>query len=360
VRSKWLKYGGAALVAMLMVAVVAGCSSSTPTSSGSSSTAPAKKTLKTAMVTDIGGLGDKSFNDLSYAGLQKAKTDLGADIKVLESKAPTDYESNITNLANAGYSPIFAVGFLMTDTVSKMSTAYPDVTFGGIDQSFTPPIKNVVGINFKEQEGAYLAGYLAAKLTTMPSVDPRINDKPILGFVGGMDIPPVQRYQAGFIAGAKAANPAVVVKSVYAGSFTDQQKGIEDGKALIDQGADIVFAAAGQTGLGTAKACQDNKAIFIGVDADQFLTIPGIGDTILTSAVKKVDVAVFDTVKKAADGQLQGGADVLYGLKEDGVGLAPYHDWDTKIPADVKAAVEKAKTDIVAGTVTVPTTPPAQ
>ena len=359
-RSKWLKYGGAALVAMLMVAVVAGCSSSTPTSSGSSSTAPAKKTLKTAMVTDIGGLGDKSFNDLSYAGLQKAKTDLGADIKVLESKAPTDYESNITNLANAGYSPIFAVGFLMTDTVSKMSTAYPDVTFGGIDQSFTPPIKNVVGINFKEQEGAYLAGYLAAKLTTMPSVDPRINDKPILGFVGGMDIPPVQRYQAGFIAGAKAANPAVVVKSVYAGSFTDQQKGIEDGKALIDQGADIVFAAAGQTGLGTAKACQDNKAIFIGVDADQFLTIPGIGDTILTSAVKKVDVAVFDTVKKAADGQLQGGADVLYGLKEDGVGLAPYHNWDAKIPADVKAAVEKAKTDIVAGTVTVPTTPPAQ
>jgi basic membrane protein A len=312
------------------------------------------------MVTDIGGLGDKSFNDLSYAGLQKAKTDLGADIKVLESKAPTDYESNITNLANAGYSPIFAVGFLMTDTVSKMSTAYPDVTFGGIDQSFTPPIKNVVGINFKEQEGAYLAGYLAAKLTTMPSVDSRINDKPILGFVGGMDIPPVQRYQAGFIAGAKAANPAVVVKSVYAGSFTDQQKGIEDGKALIDQGADIVFAAAGQTGLGTAKACQDNKAIFIGVDADQFLTIPGIGDTILTSAVKKVDVAVFDTVKKAADGQAQGGADVLYGLKEDGVGLAPYHDWDTKIPADVKAAVEKAKTDIVAGTVTVPTTPPAQ
>ncbi|MDR3685717.1 MAG: BMP family ABC transporter substrate-binding protein [Coriobacteriia bacterium] len=358
-RSKWLKYGGAALVAMLMVAVVAGCSSSTPASSGSTST-PAKATLKTAMVTDIGGLGDKSFNDLSYAGLQEAKAKLGVDIKVLESKAPTDYESNITNLANAGYSPIFAVGFLMTDTVSKLSTAYPDVTFGGIDESFSPPIKNVVGINFKEQEGAYLAGYLAAKLTTMPNVDSRINDKPILGFVGGMDIPPVQRYQAGFIAGAKAANPAVVVKSVYAGSFTDQQKGIEDGKALIDQGADIVFAAAGQTGLGTAKACQDNKAIFIGVDADQFLTIPGIGDTILTSAVKKVDVAVFDTVRKASEGTLQGGADVLYGLKEDGVGLAPYHDWDAKIPADVKAAVEKAKTDIAAGTITVPTTAPAQ
>ncbi|HEY5541211.1 MAG TPA: BMP family ABC transporter substrate-binding protein [Coriobacteriia bacterium] len=358
-RSKWLKYGGAALVAMLMVGLVAGCSSGQPASSGTSTT-PAKAKIKAAMVTDIGGLGDKSFNDLSYAGLQKAKSDLGVDIKVLESKAPTDYESNITNLANAGYNPIFAVGFLMTDTISKISTSYPDVTFGGIDESFSPPIKNVVGLLFKEQEGAYLAGFLAGKLTTMPSVDPRINDKPIIGFVGGMDIPPVQRYQAGFIAGAKAANPNVEVKSVYAGSFTDQQKGIEDGKALISGGADIVFAAAGQTGLGTAKACQDNKALFIGVDADQFLTIPNIGDTIIASAVKKVDVAVFDTVKKASEGQLVGGADLLFGLKEDGVGLSPYHDWDAKIPADLKASIEKAKADIIAGTVTVPTTPPGK
>jgi basic membrane protein A and related proteins len=358
VRSKWLKYGGAGLVAMLMIALVAGCSTSQPASS--TSTTPAKSTVKAAMVTDIGGLGDKSFNDLSYAGLQKAEKELGAQIKVLESKAPTDYESNITNLANAGYNPIFAVGFLMTDTVSKVSTTFPDVSFGGIDESFSPPIKNVTGLLFKEQEGAYLAGYLAAKLTTMPNIDPRINDKPIIGFVGGMDIPPVQRYQAGYIAGAKAANPAVVVKSVYAGSFTDQQKGIEDGKALISQGCDIIFAAAGQTGLGTAKACQDNKAIFIGVDADQFLTIPGIGDTILTSAVKKVDVAVFDAVKKASEGKLTGGEDILYGLKEDGVGLSPYHDWDSKIPADVKAAVDKAKADIIAGTITVPTTPPTQ
>jgi basic membrane protein A len=312
------------------------------------------------MVTDIGGLGDKSFNDLANAGLQRANKELGTEVKVLESKAPTDYESNLSNLANAGYSPIFAVGFLMTDTVSKISTTYPDITFGGIDESFQPPIKNVIGLNFKEQEGAYLAGYLAAKLTTMPNVDPRINSKPLIGFVGGMNIPPVQRYQAGYIAGAKAANPAVEVKSIYTGTFTDQQKGIEAGKALIDQGCDIIFAAAGATGSGTAKACQDNKAIFIGVDADQFNTIPGIGDTILTSAVKKVDTAVFLTVKAASDGTLKAGQDQLFGLKEDAVGLAPYHDWDTKIPADVKAAVDKAKADIIAGTVTVPTAPPAQ
>jgi len=234
------------------------------------------------------------------------------------------------------------------------------VTFAGIDEYFQPTVPNVVGLNFKEQEAGYLAGFLAAKLTTMPTVDPRINAQPLIGFVGGMNIPPVQRYQAGYIAGANAANPAVQVKSIYTGSFTDQQKGLEAGKALIGQGCDIIFAAAGQTGLGTAKACQDNKALFIGVDADQFLTIPGIGDTIITSAVKKVDSAVFLAVKQAVDGKLKGGNNPSFGIKEDAVGLAPYHDWESKIPADVKAAVDKAKADVEAGTVTVPTTAPTQ
>lgn len=340
---------------MLVAVSVAGCTPKTTTTSGS--TTPAKKVLKTAMVTDIGGLGDKSFNDLSYAGLQKAQQGLGAQIKVLESKAPTDYESNLTNLANAGYSPIFGVGFLMQDTVAKVATAYPDVIFAGIDESFDPAIPNVVGITFKEQEGAYLAGFLAATLTTSPTIDPRINPQPLIGFVGGMEIPAVQKFQAGYIAGAKAANPAVEVKSIYTGSFTDQQKGLEAGKALIGQGCDIVFAAAGQTGLGTAKACQEGKAIFIGVDADQFQTIPGIGDTILTSAVKKVDSAVYLVLKQAQDGTLKGGQNLTFGLKDDAVGLAPYHDWDAKIPADVKAAVDKAKADVISGAVTVPATP---
>ena len=357
-RSKWLKFGGTALVVMALVGLVAGCSSGQTSSSGSAT--PAKPAVKAAMVTDIGGLGDKSFNDLANQGLQKANKDLGVQVKVLESKAPTDYESNLTNLATAGFNPIFAVGFLMTDTVSKVSTSFPDVTFAGIDEYFQPTVPNVVGLNFKEQEAGYLAGFLAAKLTTMPTVDPRINAQPLIGFVGGMNIPPVQRYQAGYIAGANAANPAVQVKSIYTGSFTDQQKGLEAGKALIGQGCDIIFAAAGQTGLGTAKACQDNKALFIGVDADQFLTIPGIGDTIITSAVKKVDSAVFLAVKQAVDGKLKGGNNPSFGIKEDAVGLAPYHDWESKIPADVKAAVDKAKADVEAGTVTVPTTAPTQ
>ena len=352
-RSKWITRVAMVLVVGMLGAVATGCSSKSP-ATGSSSTTPAKATIKSAMVTDIGGLGDKSFNDLSYAGLQRAKKELGVEIKVLESKEPTDYESNLTQLASAGFNPIFAVGFLMTDTVSKVSTATPDVTYAGIDEFFAPTIPNVVGLNFKEQEAGYLAGVLAGALTTQTKVDPRINDKLVLGFVGGMEIPPVQRYQAGFIAGVKKANPNVVVKSVYTGSFTDQQKGFEAGKALIEQGADIVFAAAGQTGLGSAKACQENKALFIGVDADQYLTIPNIKDTIVTSAVKKIDNAVFDTIKKAVDGTLKGGDNVLYGIKEDGVGLSPFHEWDTKLPADIKAQVDAARQEVVDGKFTVP------
>jgi len=212
----------------------------------------------------------------------------------------------------------------------------------------------VVGLNFKEQEAGYLAGVLAASLTTKTDVDPRINDKKVLGFVGGMEIPPVQKFAIGFEAGAKSVDPDVVVKKIYTGTFTDAQKGNESAKALMGQGADIIFAAAGQTGLGAAKAAQDGKALFIGVDADQFLTIPGIGDTIITSAIKRVDNAVFETVKLAVDGTLKGGENKLFGIAEDGVGLAPYHDWDAKLPADVKAAVDKASADVKAGTVTVP------
>lgn len=352
-RSKWGKLVAVLLAAALVASLVAGCTSAEPVAPEQPAEEPTTD-VKAAMVTDVGGLGDKSFNDLSYAGLQRAESELGVEIQVLESKEPTDYESNINQLATAGFDPIFAVGFLMTDTVTKVAPQFTDVTFGGIDIFFDPAAENVVGLNFKEHEAAYLAGVLAGKMTMLPDVDERINDQKVLGFVGGMEIPAVQRFEAGFVAGAKAVDPEIEVKSVYTGSFTDQQKGIEAGKALIEQGADIVFAAAGATGNGTATACKDNKALFIGVDADQYETIDGIGDTILTSAVKRVDNAVFLTVEAAVSGTAQGGENKVFGLAEDGVGLAPYHDWDAKVPADVKAAVDQAKADVVAGTITVP------
>jgi basic membrane protein A len=351
VRSRYGKLVALLLAVAMLATLAVGCAKKeeTPADSG----APTSD-VKTAMVTDIGGLGDKSFNDGSYLGLQNAEKDFGVTIKVLESKEAVDYEPNISQLASAGYNPIFAVGFLMQDTVSKMATAFPDVTFAAIDCFFDPTISNVVGLNFKEQEAAYLAGVLAGSLTTLTDADPRINDKLTVGFVGGMEIPPVQRFLAGFKAGVAKANPNVNVLVNYTGTFTDQQKGKEAALAMIEQGADIVFAAAGSTGVGSFTACQEKNALFIGVDVDQYNTLTNPGDTIVTSAIKRVDIATYATVKAAVEGKLTGGDNKLYGLADDGVGLAPYHDWDSKLPQAVKDAVEAAKTEVVAGTVVVP------
>jgi len=347
----------AVLVVFAMATMVlGGCSTTTAPPASTTPTPPAAAAMKSGMVTDVGGLGDKSFNDLSWAGLEKAKTELGIETKALSSKSMADYETNLTSLADAGYSPIFAVGFLMQDAVTKMATSTPDTNFGGIDIFVTDPPKNFVGLNFKEQEAGYLAGVVAG-LATKATFDTRLNSKNIIGFVGGMAIPPVQRYEAGFVAGAKSVNPTVKVISLYAGKFDDQAKGKELGLSLISDGADVVFAAAGQTGIGTFTACQESKkALFIGVDSDQYLTLTTPGDTILTSAVKKIDVAVFSVLKQAKDGAFPGGQNLSFGLKDDGVGISPFHDFDAKVPQAIKDAVDKATADVKAGTVTVPET----
>jgi basic membrane protein A and related proteins len=354
-RSKWGKLL-AVFLAMTMVASLAiGCGGN-----GGDGTAEEPGTgepttdVKAAMVTDIGGLGDKSFNDLSYAGLQRAESELGVEVQVVESREATDYENNITQLINSGFDPIFAVGFLMTDTVNKMAPQFPDALFGGIDIFFEDPPANVVGLNFAEHEAAYLAGVVAGMLTTMPEVDDRLNDRKVIGFVGGMEIPPVQRFEVGFKAGVESVDPSIEVRSIYTGSFVDQQDGIEAANNLIGAGADIIFAAAGQTGTGSFTACQDQGALFIGVDADQYETLDNPGDTIITSAIKRVDSAVFQVVQGAVDGTLQGGQNIFFGLAEDGVGIAPFHEWDDKMPQAVRDAVEQARTDIVSGAVTVP------
>jgi basic membrane protein A len=212
-----------ALMVFAMVAVVvAGCSPAAPTTSTATT---AKPKLKTAMVTDVGGLGDKSFNDLSYEGLKRANKDFGVEIKVLESKEQADYERNLTNLANAGYSPIFAVGFLMTDAVSKVSTAFPKTQFGGIDEAFDKAPSNVAGLVFKEQEASYLAGVLAGLAVKDTTIDPRIKNNNTIGFVGGFDVPVIERFRAGFVQGVQSVNPDAKVIAVYAGSFNDQAKG---------------------------------------------------------------------------------------------------------------------------------------
>ncbi len=354
-----LKHGALAAVLLtiaLLAAVAAGCAKEGGVTSASPAAAASTPGLKAAMVADIGGLGDRGFNDLAYAGLQRASKELGVQIEVLEPRAPADYARNLTKLAAAGDNPVFAVGYQMTDAVTRLAARFPGVTFAGLDIVFDPLADNVIGLSFKEQEAGYLAGVVAGTLTTRTDVDPRLNAAQVVGFVGGMKIPPVQRYEAGFIAGVRSVAPGVRVRSVYTGSFSDARKGSAAARSLIAGGADIIFAAAGVTGNGAAEACKRERALFIGVDADQYETIAGIGDTILTSAVKRVDNAVFVTVKAAAAGDLKGGENRVFGLAEDGVGLAPFHEWDAKLPQDIKDAVAKARDDVVSGAVTVPET----
>jgi basic membrane protein A len=312
--------------------------------------------LTAGMVTDTGGLGDKSFNDLAYAGLVMGEEEYGMEIEVLESNEIADYEPNVDQLANAGFDIIYTVGFLMEETTINKAPEYPDVYFGGIDQFFEDAADNQVGLLFKENEAAYLAGVLAGQMTADPTLDDRLDDANVIGFVGGMEIPPVQKFEAGYIAGAKSVNPDVEVISLYVGNFEDTAKAKELGITAIDQGADIVFAAAGLPGAGVAQACVEKGALFVGVDADQYETLPESQDVIITSAIKRVDQAVFLTTQAVIEGTFESGIRE-FGLADEGVGLAPYHNFEDVIPQEMKDAVDQAKQDVIDGTVEVPTDP---
>lgn len=356
VDSRFRKALALMLVFALATVMTVGCGPTEPAEPGNGEAEVPAVDLKAAMVTDVGGLGDKTFNDGTYAGLERARDELGVEIRALESNEIADYEPNIDQLATAGYNVIFTVGFLMTETTAKKAPEYPDITFGGIDQFLEEPGDNVAGLLFKEQEAAYLAGVVAGLATLDRELDERINDENKIAFIGGMDIPPVERFEVGFISGAKSVNPDVEVISLYAGSFDDSAKGKELALSAIGQGADVVFAAAGLTGLGSITAAQEAGALFIGVDVDQYETVPDSGDVMLTSAIKRLDVAVFETVKAVLEGTFVGGENRTFGLAEDGVGLAPFHDFEDNISQEILDAVEAARTAVIDGTVIVPAT----
>lgn len=305
------------------------------------STMFAEKTLRVAMVTDVGGLGDKSFNDAAYEGLKQCEKKLGAKIMVVESKKMEDYVPNLKSLADQKYDMIWAIGFLMTDALKEVSKQYPDVKFGIIDSVVDNP--NVLSTCFKEEEGSFLVGLVAGKDTK----------KNVVGFVGGMEFPLIKKFEAGFKAGAKAANSKVQVRSAYAGSFGDPAKGKELANAQFASGADIVYHAAGATGLGVIEAAKDRGKGYwaIGVDQDQHALAPS---NVKTCMIKRVDVGVFTGVKSLVDGKFKGGV-VSLGLKENGVGVCA----NTKKTASKAALklVDKYTKLIIANKYEVPTDP---
>jgi basic membrane protein A len=323
------------LVAAMLV--VAGCGSDDTSSKGSGGTAatstPAAKKIKVGLVTDIGGLNDRSFNQLANEGLERAKSELGVQGRVLTSKANSDYVPNLSSLAQQKYDLVIGVGFLMADAMDTVATKFPDVKFAIIDVDATGlkhKPANVTGLLFKEQEAGYLAGYMAGLYVKAAGGD-------TISSVGGQKIPPVDHYIAGYQAGAKAANPDVKTLNGYSQDFVDQAKCKEIALNQIGQGSQVVFAVAGQCGLGALDAAKEKNVQGIGVDADQGYVNPNV----LTSALKTVDVAAFDTAKDVQDGKFQPGTDTVFDVKSGGVGIGDTNAEGAKYADAVKAIQDK-------------------
>ena len=273
----------------------------------------AAESIKAGVVTDIGGLNDRSFNALANKGIKQAESELGVETRVLISKSNGDYVPNLTTLAQQQFDLIIPVGFLMADAVNTVATQLPDAQFAIVDfpaALLEDKPKNVQGLLFKENEAGYLAGYLAGLWA-------KDNNATTVSTVGGQKIPPVDAYIAGFQAGAKEAFPQVKTLNGYSQDFVDQAKCKEIALDQIARGSQVVFQVAGGCGLGALDAAKEEGVQGIGVDADQSY----LGDHILTSAVKKVDQAVFEAVQRAQEGNFEGGTDVIATVKNGGVGL---------------------------------------
>jgi basic membrane protein A and related proteins len=327
------------LVALLVLGmgVVAACGSDDEKSSGSdsaSSTKTDKKKIKIAMVTDIGGLNDRGFNALAYKGLQQAKSELGADIRVVTSKSNADYIPNLSSLARQNYDLVIAVGFLMGDATAKVAKSFPNVNFAIVDfpsGALKGKPKNTHGLLFKEAEAGYLAGTMAGLYAKKKGGDQ------VVSAVGGQKVPAVDAYAAGYAAGAKKANPGVKTLFSYSQDFVDQAKCKEIALNQIDQGSQVVFAVAGQCGLGALDAAKEKNVQSIGVDADQGY----VNGNVMTSALKKVDVAVFDTAKDIQDGKFKAGTDTVFDVKSGAVGLGKVNAAGQPFEADVKKVQEQ-------------------
>jgi basic membrane protein A and related proteins len=356
-QKRWMPWGAAAFLLVALSVVVAGCGGgggNNSSSSGNSGTSAGTgttggggtgKKIKVGLVTDIGGLNDRSFNHLAYVGLQRAQSQLGVQGRVLTSSSNADYVPNLSTLARQHYDLIIGVGFLMTDAVNTVAQKFPDAKFAGVDMSINDlksKPANFVGIKFKEQESGYVAGYLSGLLEKGKVAG--AGKANTISSVGGQKIPPVDHYIAGYLAGAKKADPGIKVLNAYSQSFTDQAKCKSIALNQIAQGSDIVFQVAGGCGLGALDAAHSKNAWGIGVDADQAY----IGPWILTSAIKKVDVGVFDTIKSVQDGSFKSGTDTFFDIANGGAGIGKIN---SKVPASIVSQVQKVQEQIKSGAI---------
>ena len=317
-------------------------------------TPPSANTIDVGVVFDLGGRGDKSFNDGAYLGAEKAEKDLGVHVRFIEPGEGSDRESGLRLLAAEGMDLVIGVGFIFTDDLTQLAKEYPNTKFAGVDYSVAtdksgnplPPPKNLAALKFREEQGSYLVGALAALVGNSKKV----------GFVGGMDSPLIQKFEAGYRAGVHEVCPDCTVISQYAGvtpeAFRNPGKGKEIALSQYQQGANVIFHASGSTGLGVFEAARQTNKLAIGVDADQYNEAPGY---VLSSMVKGVDNAVFDAIQKVKAGTFAGGI-YQYGLAENGVGYIYDRNNEKLIPPAVRARLEQLRQEIVAGRIVVPST----
>ncbi|OQR63903.1 BMP family ABC transporter substrate-binding protein [Streptomyces maremycinicus] len=353
--SRRTRFSRAAVAVAVVALAAAGCgkSSSDSKSSDSESSGGGYSGKGIGLAYDIGGKGDQSFNDAAYAGFQKAEKEFkigGQDIEPQDGESDADKVQRLTQLAQAGYNPVIGVGFVYAPAVKEVAAKFPKITFGIIDDEQVQA-KNVADLVFHEEQASYLAGVAAAKASK----------KAHIGFIGGVDIPLIHKFEAGYVQGAKSVNPNIKIESQYLtetaqeGGFSSPDKGKDAASGQIEAGADVIYHAAGLSGQGVITEAAAKKVWAIGVDSDQYSqsALAAYKDYILGSALKNVGGAVYDLVKSVHEGKPLSGV-VRGSLSNDGVGFA---DTNPKYKAmtDVVAAVDKAKQDIIDGKITVNT-----
>lgn len=313
------------------------------------SVAAAPQVSRVGLVTDVGRVDDGTFNEFAYKGMIRAVQAFNLESAFIETQQPTDYEKNIEQLATAGHDLIITVGFMLGEATKTMAHKYPHVRFAIVDFAYDPPLDNVIGLVFAEEQAGFLAGALAGLMTTTKTV----------GMVAGMAIPPVIRFRQGYEAGMKYACKDCEAIGVYIDSFLDPARGKTAALSQIDEGADVIFGGGGVTGSGAILGAAQGGAWVIGVDQDEYITTfkqgqaPG-ANKLLSSAMKRVDNAVYGVIQRAVEGTFTGGTQ-QFDARNDGVGLAPFHDAESAIPAAVKAKLEDITTALRAGKITIKT-----
>jgi len=326
------------LILLLAIALILGCAKKRE---------EVEATLRVGLVFDVGGRGDKSFNDSAYRGLKRAKEELGIYYEYIEPGGGSDRESGLRMLASQKFDLVFGIGFMFSDDITHIAREFPEKKFACVDYTVQPGREippNLAALKFREEEGSYLVGALAGLLTKTNK----------LGFVGGMDIPLIHKFESGYKAGVRRANPKATILVGYAGvtgeAFKNPAKGKEIALSQYGQGVDIIYHASGSTGLGVFEAAREKDTLAIGVDSDQYHEAPGY---ILTSMIKRVDNSVYNTIKDTIAERFKGGVHI-FGLKEDGVGYIYDENNKDLIPDGVRKKVEELKAKVIVGEIEIP------